>query len=312
VFDRANGPVTLSGVEHDVNLKRGRIELVLKQLAVEGVLERKKGQTYQRTLKAWAYPTKRVQSVTAARRAEQQVMRDYITGRDCRMQTLARVLDDPDPQPCGCCDRCAEPRFRSTIDADLVEAAQRFLRHGYIVIEPRARLAPGGLPEHERAEEGRALCRWGDEGWGVLVKMGKYELGRFDDRLVEAAVEMLGEWSPSPAPGWIAHVPSLRAPGLVRDLAERLGSRLSLPVHHVVEKLRHTPPQKTMENSTHQFHNVDGAFGIAGPVPDTPVLLVDDLVDSRWTFTVIARLLRQAGSGPVLPLALASSLGRDS
>jgi ATP-dependent DNA helicase RecQ len=34
------------------------------------------------------------------------------------------------------------------------------------------------------------------------------------------------------------------------------------------------------------------------------VLLVDDLVDSRWSLTVAGRLLRLAGSGPVLPLAL--------
>jgi ATP-dependent DNA helicase RecQ len=36
-----------------------------------------------------------------------------------------------------------------------------------------------------------------------------------------------------------------------------------------------------------------------------PVLLVDDLVDSRWTMTVAGRELRRHGSGPVLPFALA-------
>ncbi|HYH45640.1 MAG TPA: phosphoribosyltransferase, partial [Thermoanaerobaculia bacterium] len=37
-----------------------------------------------------------------------------------------------------------------------------------------------------------------------------------------------------------------------------------------------------------------------------PVLLVDDVVDSRWTMTIAAALLRQAGSGPVWPVALAT------
>ncbi len=36
-----------------------------------------------------------------------------------------------------------------------------------------------------------------------------------------------------------------------------------------------------------------------------PVLLVDDLIDSRWTMTVTARLLRRAGADSVLPFALA-------
>jgi len=38
---------------------------------------------------------------------------------------------------------------------------------------------------------------------------------------------------------------------------------------------------------------------------DGPVLLVDDVVDSGWTATVVARLLRRAGAPAVLPLALA-------
>ena len=38
-----------------------------------------------------------------------------------------------------------------------------------------------------------------------------------------------------------------------------------------------------------------------------PVLLVDDIVDSRWTLTVIAALILEAGSGPVWPLALAAA-----
>ena len=36
-----------------------------------------------------------------------------------------------------------------------------------------------------------------------------------------------------------------------------------------------------------------------------PVLLVDDLADSRWTLTVAGRALRLAGAGGVLPFALA-------
>ncbi len=38
-----------------------------------------------------------------------------------------------------------------------------------------------------------------------------------------------------------------------------------------------------------------------------PVLLVDDLVDSGWTITIVAALLREAGASGVLPLALATT-----
>jgi ATP-dependent DNA helicase RecQ len=38
-----------------------------------------------------------------------------------------------------------------------------------------------------------------------------------------------------------------------------------------------------------------------------PILLVDDLIDTGWTMTLAARLLRQAGASSVLPFALAST-----
>ena len=61
-----------------------------------------------------------------------------------------------------------------------------------------------------------------------------------------------------------------------------------------------------MANSTQQARNIDGSLAItAQPLPAGPVLLVDDMVDSRWTLTVAAWLLRSHGSGEVFPLALA-------
>jgi ATP-dependent DNA helicase RecQ len=64
-----------------------------------------------------------------------------------------------------------------------------------------------------------------------------------------------------------------------------------------------------MQNSSQQWRNLDGAFAVHGPVTAGPVLLVDDTVDSRWTLTLVGGLLREAGSGPVLPVALARSSG---
>jgi ATP-dependent DNA helicase RecQ len=41
-------------------------------------------------------------------------------------------------------------------------------------------------------------------------------------------------------------------------------------------------------------------------VPPGPVLLVDDVIDTGWTMTVAARILRRAGASAVLPFALAA------
>ena len=108
-----------------------------------------------------------------------------------------------------------------------------------------------------------------------------------------------------PSVEWVTFVPSERHPDLVPMFARQLAAELSLPVHEVIGKLRSTAPQKEMQNSATQLGNIWGAFGINEDLPDGPCLLVDDVIDSRWTVTVLSSLLRRHGSGPVFPVALA-------
>ena len=162
------------------------------------------------------------------------------------------------------------------------------------------------MPLDAQAQPGKALCIWGDAGWGGLVRQGKYRDGHFSDELVEACVRLVREWNPQPAPAWVTCIPSLRHPDLVPDFARRLAAALGLPFDAVLEKTDDRPEQKTMANSTQQARNIDGSLAVSvqGYAP-APVLLVDDMVDSRWTLTVAAWLLRSHGSGEVFPLALA-------
>jgi len=61
-----------------------------------------------------------------------------------------------------------------------------------------------------------------------------------------------------------------------------------------------------MLNSFQQAKNLDGVFEISSEsIHDEPAFLLDDMVDSKWTFTVIAALMRRAGCPAVYPLALA-------
>ena len=65
-----------------------------------------------------------------------------------------------------------------------------------------------------------------------------------------------------------------------------------------------------MFNSAQQARNIDGSLAICRRPFPTPVLLVDDVVGSRWTFAFAAWLLRKHGCGEVWPFAL-STLGRS-
>jgi ATP-dependent DNA helicase RecQ len=92
----------------------------------------------------------------------------------------------------------------------------------------------------------------------------------------------------------------------VPDFARQLAAALSLPFDVALEKTDNRAEQKTMANSTQQARNIDGSLAISAQGLRTgPVLLVDDMVDSRWTLTVAAWLLRMNGSGEVWPMALA-------
>ena len=142
-------------------------------------------------------------------------------------------------------------------------------------------------------------------GWGGIVRLGKYHDRRFADELTEACAALVQEWNPQPMPAWITCVPSLRHPDLVPDFAMRLAARLGLPFQMVLEKTDDRPEQKTMSNSTQQARNIDGSLAIIAQPLAGPVLLVDEMVDSRWTLTVAGWLLRTHGSGKVFPLALA-------
>ncbi|MGB0114543.1 MAG: DEAD/DEAH box helicase [Ilumatobacteraceae bacterium] len=284
-FDSFDGPVPLMKVQVKINVKIGVLELVVKQLDVDGVLERVAGTSYQRTLQPWTYPASRVEAVTAERRLEQLSMVDYFHTTECRMRYIANLLDDPVADDCGICDNCTGDLAVRPPSLELVAEAERFLRSRPIEFTPRKMYTDVDtgrrvkIPVGEQIEDGRSLSMWGDAGWGQLVREGKNTVGRFDDRLVDALAELIGEWSPDPAPTWVTSVPSSRHPELVRDFAERLAARLGLPHVPVVTRREERPPQRDQQNSAHQQLNVAGAFDATIGARHDPSHAVVDLTD---------------------------------
>lgn len=302
-----------------VNLSKGRVEKTIALLSLESPAPiAKQGSKWQLTAATLSDAFwDRAERLTALRRDEQLQMQNYVRlPFGDHMGFLIGALDG-DP---SVVTEPALPPLPTTVDAELVKAAVEFLRRTSLPIEPRKKWPDGGMPHYgvkgfiapiHQAESGRALCIWGDAGWGGLVRQGKYHEGRFSDDLVAACVKMIQEWSPQPGPAWVTCVPSLRHPDLVPDFAQRLAAALDLPFHMVIAKTDARPEQKTMANSTQQARNIDGSLALNGqPIPPGPVLLVDDMVDSRWTLTVSAWLLRKNGSGEVWPMAL-SQTGHD-
>ena len=302
-------PLTVARIEQHVNLRRTRLTNMLKQLEVDGAVERDAGK-YVRSAEAWAYPADRVEHITAQRRREQARMRDYIAGTECLMQHLRAELDDPSAGPCGRCSVClGRPLLDVHLDPALVAEAAAFLRGSTITIEPRKQHSGGArIASDARNEVGHALCRIDDGGWGVLAREHSADPARCDE-LVAAFVKMARTARPAVEPTWVTAVPSARRPGTIEALARKVADALRLEFVPVVRTLRPTAPQGDMHNSAQQEHNVVGAFEVSGQPLPGPVFLVDDLADSRWTLTTVGLQLREAGSGPVVPLVLAAGAG---
>ncbi|MCD4654170.1 DEAD/DEAH box helicase [bacterium] len=328
VLNESDNGLSIKELQREVNLREKYIQnKIIKFLTVESPSPIVKiNSKWHVTVSAIDYEIDQeyVNEITQIRKQEQTQMQEYMEHQGCLMAFLQNALDDPDSQPCGKCVNCNPDLLLPELyDNVLANRAALFLRRSYQPIEPRKQWPSynplsvygftGRISENLRACEGRALSLWGDAGWGQLVASGKHDADRFDDELVTACVEMIKDWNPAPAPEWITCIPSFSYPVLVPDFAQRLAMALDLPFVPCIEKIKHNRQQKFMENSFQQAHNLDGVFNInLERKAYSPCFLIDDMVDSRWTFTVASALLRQTGCTVVYPLALAiNSPGMD-
>ena len=292
-----------------VNLSNSYIQKTIQLLSLESPAPiAKLGTKWQLTVATLSESFwQRAQRLTELRRVEQKQMQNYVGLSSGHMAFLIRALDgeSSDFTPPDL------PDLPTSVKPQRVRDAVVFLRRTSVPIEPRRRWPPGNqIDVSHQLRPGKALCVWGDAGWGYLVRQGKYRDDHFSDELVTACIHLVEEWQPDPFPQWVTAIPSHRHPELVPDFAQRLAAKLQLPFIKAVVTNENRPEQKTMENSDKQARNAFASLDVnQHKVLSGPVLLVDDMVDSRWTFTVATYKLRQCGSGEVWPLALAYAGG---
>ncbi|MFE0205038.1 RecQ family ATP-dependent DNA helicase [Streptomyces sp. NPDC058985] len=334
VLARAELPLSLPALEPLVELRRSRLETMLKVLDVDGAVKRVKG-GWIATGQPWTYDAERYDWVARQRKAEQQSMRDYAATTECRMEFLQRQLDDEGAKPCGQCDNCAGPRFTADTSSGSLDAARVDLGRAGVEVEPR-RMWPTGLPAigvdlkgripaAEQAAPGRALGRLSDIGWGNRLRpmlAAQAPDGAVPDDVAQAVVTVLADWAKGPG-GWasgaadaqprpagVVTVASRTRPELIHSLGTRIAEIGRLPLLGSVEYTGEAPGG-ARSNSAQRLKALDGALTVPPALATTlsgldgPVLLVDDCTETGWTLAVAARLLRRAGAQGVLPLVLA-------
>ena len=314
----AQSPLSTPALEAMVDIRRTPLELLLKVLDVDGAVARVQG-GWIATGRPWVYDEERYGRIAAERVAEQQHMIEYEETRACRMEFLQRSLDDDTATPCGRCDNCAGVWFQATIGAEATDAASAALDRVGVPIEPRRQWPTGAdrlgvpvrgrIPADEQAEEGRALARLTDLGWGGTMRE-LFAAGAADapipPNVLAACVRVLAEWGWAERPIAVVAMPSRSKPQLVATLARGIADLGRIPLLGSLDLVDGGPTGGPGGNSAFRLAGVWQRLSAAGlDIPAGPVLLVDDLVDSRWTMTVAAREMRRAGASGVLPFALA-------
>jgi ATP-dependent DNA helicase RecQ len=348
---------SVARLETVADVRRSRLELLLKVLAVDGAVERVQG-GWRFTGRPWIYDADRYARVTRTREAEQRSMIAYARPVDeamCRMAFLQEALDDPTAVPCGRCDVCAGPWYSADVPEAAAEAASAALDRPGVELAPRAQWPTGAdrlgvdvkgkIAPTDQVETGRAVARLTDLGWGQRLRslLGDDGVGGVvtldlqapsleedpdaafdvpvkrsvsdvppDDDLLRACARVLGSWDWKERPGAVVAMPSRRRPQLVTGLAQGLARLGRLPYLGELSLQHGGPTGQPGGNSAFRLAAVWDRI-VVGPelrellsgVGAAPVLLVDDLADSRWTMTVAGRELRRAGAAAVLPFALA-------
>ncbi|KDN77479.1 ATP-dependent DNA helicase RecQ [Streptomyces olindensis] len=334
ILAHAEKPLSLPALEPLVELRRSRLETMLKVLDVDGAVRRVKG-GWLATGQPWTYDAERYAWVARQREAEQQAMRAYASTTECRMEFLQRQLDDEAATPCGRCDNCAGPRFAADTSEEALDAARVDLGRAGVEVEPR-RMWPTGLPAigvdlkgripvGEQAAPGRALGRLSDIGWGNRLRpmfAPQAPDESVPDDVAKAVVEVLADWARGPG-GWAAGGPdalprpvgvvtvaSRSRPRLIHSLGTHIAEVGRLPLLGTVEYTGDAHPG-SRSNSAQRLKALDGALvvppALASALTESggPVLLVDDYTETGWTLAVAARMLRRSGAQGVLPLVLA-------
>ncbi|WP_299447343.1 RecQ family ATP-dependent DNA helicase [uncultured Phycicoccus sp.] len=316
----AGRAVSTAALETAVDVRRTRLELLLKVLDVDGAVQRVSG-GWVSTGVPWTYDADRYERVAAARRDEQQLMVDYERTDACRMAFLQECLDDDTAVPCGRCDGCAGPWYPTDVPDTVVGAARERLTRVGVDVDPRAQWptgmdrvgvpVKGRIPAEEGVAAGRALARLSDLGWGQRLREVLREDAPATPELLRACVPVLAEWGWAQRPVGVVAMPSRGRPQLVGSLATGLAEIGRLRFLGSLDLAHGGPTGEMGGNSAYRLAGVWERL-VVGPelaaalaTTPGPVLLVDDVVSTRWSLTVAGRALRLAGAPAVLPFALA-------
>lgn len=314
-----NATYTDTELIKNINLKRSVLDQILKLLMLDGIIE-KKDSKYSRLPKPYQSNESYYQSVIEMKVKEYEEMLAYQNETNCLMQFITTCLDDPYSEPCNQCSNCLQSWTATDDIINEIELndVRQFLNNHFIYIEPRKISLLTNKKLAFQHEVGLALAYYHEE-LGQEASRGKYKDGRFSENLVQQSANKITRFLHMNNVVMdnlvIVPIPSNRHPRLVPDFAKSLAALLNVPFADVFAKKSDDPEQKSLLNSVQQEKNIRDYLYIKDTSIDLAnqhILLVDDFVDSKWTFTIASELLgTKYENVKVTPFAIADTSGAD-
>ncbi|MDQ0205232.1 RecQ family ATP-dependent DNA helicase [Alkalicoccobacillus murimartini] len=318
-FLKENDGVKLSTIEGNVNINSSIINQIIKLLLIDGFIEKDSKNNYSCSLKLYNSQQNYYESVIEKKILEYNELLEFQRTEECQMMFLTRALNDSNSIRCGNCSTCLGRDWSFTEDnltTNEIKNVSDFFEMNFIKIDPRMKTSKQGKLEYTY-QVGLALSYYHEE-LGRLASDGKYRTGEFSNLLVKASADklkrFLKEKNINIEKLVIVPIPSNRRPQLVPEFANRLATKLQCFYAHILAKRENEPEQKTLLNRTLQEQSIRDYLYIKEDIDlsNYHVLLVDDFVDSRWTFTVATELLcEKYDIITVTPFALADTSGSD-
>lgn len=306
-------PWQVPAVSLQTGIAEGRLEFLLKVLAVEGAVERTSA-GWVGTGQTWHYDRPRYDSLLAARDHEAGLMRAYARSSRCLDGVLREALDDPVEAPCGRCSSCTGTMPGDVLaapDQDYVMSARDFLRGKDVVLEPRKMWTPGlqrsgRVAAELRVEQGRALAFAADPGWPEVERVMLEPDGPTPDWLIDGVIAVLGRWRETwvARPTVIVPIPTSTKPELLRSLVEQVSTQGRLPIVDALSLTGEPSPRDLSTKARAAYQEPRMALLPGVDLTGEVVLLIDDRLRTGWTVTLAGALLREAGANHVLPLVI--------
>lgn len=303
------------------NISQKALDKTIMFLLNQGIIYRDEYKKYHRSLNPYSYKGDYYEVVKKTKMQELKAMDQYLEEEGCLSKYVVNSLNDYTAKDCGKCHNCLGTTILEGVEMPSIETVietQEWLNRVFIAITPRKRWPDNDNTFDNSAtisnpnKEGVALAKYGDAGYGAMVAHDKYYADAYREDLIDKTVDVLSSYINDADVNAITSIPSGRNKK-INTFAKEVARRLGIPHLDLLCVTGEGDQQKRMQNSYFQYKNAAEKMAlVSGASAPRSIILIDDVVDSKWTLTVAGALLSKAGASNIIPFCLADSSEAES